>query len=89
MGQQEVQIDEGDFIELEAEGWNSEFLDDVTRSESLLKKKLEALQEKVNKQGKKTKKLKAEGKKQKVKGASNQPEGSHSHKCQSTITDEH
>ena len=59
MGQQEVQIDEGDLIELEVEGQNSEFPDDVTGSESLLKKKLEALQEKVKKQEKKTKKLKA------------------------------
>ena len=58
MGQQEVQIDEGDFIELEAEGQDSEFLDDATRSESPLKKKLEAFKEKVKKQEKKTKKLK-------------------------------
>ena len=87
MGQQEVQIDEGDFIELEVEGQDSEFPDDRTGNESPLKKKLQALQEKVRKQEKKTKKLKA--KKQKFKGASNQPEGSHSHKCQSTIADEH
>ena len=79
MGQQEVQIDEGDFIELEVEGQDSEFPDDITRNESPLKKK-------VRKQEKKTKKLKA---KEKVKGASNQPEGSHLHKCQSTIADEH
>ena len=59
-------------IELEAEGQNSEFLDDMTRNESPPKRKLEAPQEKVKKQEKKTKKLKA--KKQKVKGASNQPE---------------
>ena len=78
MGQQEVQIDEADFIDLEAEGQNSEFPDDMTGNGSPLKKKLEALQEKVKKQEKKTKKLKA---KKKVKGASNQPEGSHSHKC--------
>ena len=86
MGQQEVQIDEGDFRELEAEGQNSKFLDDATGSESPLKKKLEALQEKVKKQ---EKKKEAESKKQKVKGASNQPERSHSHKCQSMIADEH
>ena len=49
MGQQEVQIDEGDFIELEVEGQDSEFPDDMTRNESPLKKKLEALQEKVRK----------------------------------------
>ena len=41
MGQQEVQIDEGDFIELEAEGQDSEFPDDMTGNESPLKKKLE------------------------------------------------
>ena len=87
MGQQEVQIDEGDFIELEAEGQDSEFPDDITRNESPLKKKLEALQEKVRKQEKETKKLKAKNKKLKEQ-VTNQ-KGSHSHKCQSTIAEEH
>ena len=72
--QQEVQLDEGDFIELEAEGQDSKFPDDAIESESPLKKMLEALQEKIKKQEKKTK---AESKKQKVKGAGDQPEGSH------------
>ena len=84
--QQEVQLDEGDFIELEAKGQDSEFPDDVIESESPMKKKLEALQEKVKKQEKKTKKLKA--KKQKVKGAGDQPEGSHTSRSQNTIADE-
>ena len=44
-GQQEVQLDEGDFIELEAEGQDSEFPDDAIESESPMKKMLEALQE--------------------------------------------
>ena len=57
-GQQEVQLDEADFIELEAEGQDSEFPDDVIESESPLKKMLEALQEKIKKQEKKTKKQK-------------------------------
>ena len=61
-GQQEVQLDEGDFIELEAEGQDSEFPDDTIESVSLLKKMLEALQEKIKKQEKKTKKLKAKNK---------------------------
>ena len=63
IGQQEVQLDEGYFIELEAEGQDSEFPDDAIESESLLKKMLEALQEKIKKQEKKTKKLKAKNKK--------------------------
>ena len=62
-GQQEVQLDEGDFIELEAEGQDSEFPDDAIESGSPMKKMLEALQEKIRKQEKKTKKLKAENKK--------------------------
>ena len=41
--QQGVQLDEEDFVELEAEGQDSEFPDDVIKSESLMKKKLEAL----------------------------------------------
>ena len=76
MGQQEVQIDEGDFIELEAEGQDSEFQDDMTGNESPLKKKLEALQEKVRKQEKKTKKLKAKNKKLKEQ-VTNQKEATH------------
>ena len=62
-GQQEVQLDEGDFIELEAEGQDSEFPDDGIKSESPMKKLLEAIQEKIRKQEKKTKKLKAKNKK--------------------------
>ena len=61
--QQEVQLDEGDFIKLEMEGQDSEFPDDAIESESLLKKMLEALQEKIKKQEKKSKKLKARNKK--------------------------
>ena len=61
--QQEVQLDKTDFIELEAEGQDIEFPDDAIESESLMKNKLEALQEKVKKQEKKTKKLKAKNKK--------------------------
>ena len=61
-GQQEVQLDEGDFIELEAEGQDREFPDDAIEIESPLKKMLEALQEKIKKQEKKTKKLKAKTK---------------------------
>ena len=76
MGQQEVQIDEGDFIELEAESQDSEFLDDTTGNESPLKKKPEALQEKVKKQEKKTKKLKAKNKKLKEQ-VTNQKEATH------------
>ena len=63
IGQHEVHLDEGDFIELEAKGQDSEFPDDVIKSESSMKKKLEALQEKVKKQEKKTRKLKAKNKK--------------------------
>ena len=74
--QQEVQLDEGDFIELEAEGQDSEFPDDVIKSESMMKKKLEALQEKVKKQEKKTKKLKAKNKKLKEQ-VTNQKEVTH------------
>ena len=85
-GQQEVQLDEGDFIKLEAEGQDSDFPDDAIESESLLKKMLKALQEKIRKQEKKTKKLKA--KKQKVKGAGDQPERSCTCKSQDTIADE-
>ena len=76
MGQQEVQIEEGDFIELKAEGQDSEFPDDMTGNESPLKKKLEALQEKVRKQEKKTKKLKAKNKKLKEQ-VTNQKEVTH------------
>ena len=85
--QQEVQLDEGVFIELEAEGQDSKYPDDAVESESPMKKKLEALQEKVKKQEKKTKKLKA--KKQKVKGAGDQPKGSHTYRSQNTIADAH
>ena len=76
MGQQEVQIDEGDFIELEAEGQNSEFLDKATGSESPLKKKLEALQEKVKKQEKKKRKLTEKNRKLKEQ-VTNQKETTH------------
>ena len=75
-GQQEVQIDKRDFIELEAEGQDSEFPDDMTGNESPLKKKLEALQEKVRKQEKKTKKLKAKNKKLKEQ-VTNRKEATH------------
>ena len=64
--QQEVQLDEGDFKELEAEGQDSEFPDDVIKSESPMKKKIEALQEKVRKQERKAKRLKAKKKKPKT-----------------------
>ena len=74
--QQEVQIDEGDFIELEAEGQDSEFPDDAIESESPLKKKLKTLQEKVKKQEKKTKKLKAKNKKLKEQ-MTNQKKATH------------
>ena len=53
-----VSIYEGDFIELEATGQDTEFPDmtpPCTKRESDLKKELEALQEKVKKQGEKTK----------------------------------
>ena len=55
----------GDFLDLEAEGQDTEFPDvtqPLTESESDLKKELEALQEKVEKQGKKIKGLKAKNK---------------------------
>ena len=74
--QQELQLDEGDFIELEAEGQDSEFPDDAIKSESPIKKKLEALQEKVKKQEKKTKKLIAKNKRLK-KQVNNQKEVTH------------
>ena len=64
--QQEVQQYEGDFIELEAEGQDTEFSDVtplLTERKSDLKKELEALQEVVKKQGEKTKSLKAKNKK--------------------------
>ena len=61
--QQEVRLDEGEFIELEVEGQDSEFPDDAIESESPLKKMLEALQEKIKKQDKKTKKMKTKNKK--------------------------
>ena len=77
MGQQEVQIDEGNFIELEVEGQNSEFPDDATRSESPLKKNLEALQEKVKKQKKKTKKLKEKKPRKLKEQVTNQKEATH------------
>ena len=74
--QQEVQLDVGDFIELEAEGQASEFPDDATESESPTKKKLGTLQEKVEKQENKTQKLKAKNKM--LKGqATNQKEVTH------------
>ena len=76
IGQQEIQLDEGDFIELEVEGQDSEFLDDAIKSESWMKKKLEALQERVKKQEKKTKKLKAKNKKLKEQ-VTNQKEVTH------------
>ena len=60
--QQEVQLYEGDFLKLEAEGQDTEFPDvtpPLTKRESDLKKELKALQEKVKKQGEKTKILKA------------------------------
>ena len=59
---QEVQLYEGDFLELEAEGQDTEFPDVTpppTKRESDLKKELKAPHEKVQKQGEKTKKLKA------------------------------
>ena len=64
--QQEVQLDEGDFIELEAEGQYSEFPYDAIESENPMKMKPEALQEKVKKQERKAKRLKAKNKKLKV-----------------------
>ena len=73
--QQEVQLDEGDFIEVEAEGQDSEFPDDGIESESLMKK-LEALQEKVKKQERKTKRLKAKNNKLKEE-VNNQKEVTH------------
>ena len=85
--QQEVQLDEGDFIELEAEGQDSEFPDDAIDSESLLKNMLEAIQEMIKKQEKKTKKQSKN--KQKVKGTGNQPEGSHTYRPQGTTANEH
>ena len=74
--QQEVQLDEGDFIELEAEGQDSEFPDDAIKSEGPMKKKLEALQEKVKKQERKAKRLKAKNKKLKEQ-VNNQKEVTH------------
>ena len=64
--QQEVQLYEGDFLELKAEGQDTEFPDvtsPLTERESDLKKELETLQVKVMKQGEKTKRLKAKNKK--------------------------
>ena len=64
--QQEVQLYEGDLLELEAEGQDTEFPDvtpPLTERESNLKKELEALQEKAKKQREKTKRLKAKNKK--------------------------
>ena len=63
--QQEVQLYEGGFLELEAEGQGTEFPDvtsPLTERESDLKKELEALQVKMMKQGEKTKRLKAKNK---------------------------
>ena len=74
-GQQEVQLDERDFIELEVEGQDSEFPDEAIESKSLLKKMLEALQEKIRKQEKKTKMLKA--KKKLKEQVANQKEVAH------------
>ena len=61
--QQGIQLDEGDFIELEAEGQDSEFPDGAIESENMVKKTLEALQEKVKKQERKATRLKAKNKK--------------------------
>ena len=77
--QQEVQIYEGDFLELEAEGQNIEF-PDVTpppsKRESDLKKELKALTgESEELQWEKTKRLKARNKK--LKEPSGSQEGSY------------
>ena len=64
--QQEVQLYEEDILELEAKGQDTEFpavTPPLNERESDLKKELEALQEKVKKQGEKTKRLKAKNKK--------------------------
>ena len=64
--QQEVQLYEGDLLELEAEGQETEFSDvmpPLPEGESDLNKELEALQERVRKQWEKTKRLKAKNKK--------------------------
>ena len=64
--QEEVQLYEGAFTELEAKGQDTAFPDatpPLNKRESDLKKELEALQEIVRKQGEKTKRLKAKKKK--------------------------
>ena len=64
--QQEVQLYEGDFLELEAKGQDAAFPDvspPLSERESDLKKELEALQKILKKQGEKTKRLKAKNKK--------------------------
>ena len=82
--QQEIQLYEGDFLELEAEGQDTEVPDvtlPLTERESDLKKELEALQEKVKKQGKKTKRLKAREENKETKSKEQEASGSQDGSC--------